>query len=134
MENFYINHLAVLVCAVLSLAIGGIWWSPALFARIWQRETGLSDEQLKSMNPAKTFGLTFVLAYLSSYNLAFFLADPSTTWRWGIAAGLLASIWAIAMFVIIGLFERRTFLHMLIDCGYIAVYFAICGLVLGIWR
>ncbi|HMS40531.1 MAG TPA: hypothetical protein PKE69_09915 [Pyrinomonadaceae bacterium] len=33
MENFYINHLAVLVCAVMSLVIGGLWWSPVLFAK-----------------------------------------------------------------------------------------------------
>ena len=97
MENFYTNHIAVLVCAVMSLVIGGLWWSPLLFAKAWQRETGLSDEQLKQMSPAKTFGLTFVLAYLASYNLAFFLGDGSTTWKWGIAAGLLAAFWAIAM-------------------------------------
>ena len=134
MENFYINHLAVFVCAVMSLVIGGLWWLPLLFAKIWQRETGLSDEQLKQMNPAKTFGLTFVLAYLASYNLAFFLGDKSTTWQWGISAGLLAAFWAIAMFVIIGLFEQRTFKHLLINCGYIAVYFAVIGFILGIWR
>ncbi|MEK7854711.1 MAG: DUF1761 domain-containing protein, partial [Acidobacteriota bacterium] len=71
MENFYINHIAVFVCAAMSLVIGGLWWSPLLFAKAWQRETGLSDEQLKQMSPLKTFGLTFVLAYLSAYNLAF---------------------------------------------------------------
>ncbi|MBK7705428.1 MAG: DUF1761 domain-containing protein [Acidobacteria bacterium] len=134
MENFYINHFAVFVCALMSLVIGGFWWSPLLFAKMWQRETGLADDDLKSFNPLKTFGLTFLLAYLSSYNLAFFLGDPATTWKWGVAAGLLAAFWAIAMFVIIGLFERRTFLHLLIDCGYIAVYFAACGLLLGMWR
>ena len=134
MENFYINHLAVLVCAVLSLVIGGLWWSPLLFARTWQTEVGLSDEQLKSMNPAKVFGITFLLAYVSSYNLAFMLGDALTTWKWGIAAGLLAAIWAIAMYVIISLFEQRSLRHMLINCGYIAVYFAACGFVLGIWR
>lgn len=134
MENIYINHFAVLACAVLSLVIGGIWWSPVLFAKAWQKETGLSDEQLKSMNPAKVFGLTFVLAYLSSYNLAFMLGTPDTTWKWGVAAGLLAAIWAIAMYVIISLFEQRSMKHMLINCGYIAVYFAACGFVIGIWR
>ncbi|MGH9948504.1 MAG: DUF1761 domain-containing protein [Pyrinomonadaceae bacterium] len=134
MENFYINHIAVLVCAVMSLVIGALWWSPLLFAKTWQRETGLSDEQLKEMNPLKTFGLTFVLAYLASYNLAFFLGDAGTTWQWGISAGLLAAVWAIAMFVIIGLFEQRTFKHMLINCGYIAVYFAVIGFILGVWR
>jgi hypothetical protein len=86
------------------------------------------------MNPAKVFGLTFVLAYLSSYNLAFMLGTPDTTWKWGVAAGLLAAIWAIAMYVIISLFEQRSMKHMLINCGYIAVYFAACGFVIGIWR
>ncbi len=45
MEN--INHLAVFVCALASLLIGGLWCSPLLFAKVWQRETGLTDEQLK---------------------------------------------------------------------------------------
>lgn len=134
MENLYINHIAVLICAVMSLVTGGLWWSPILFAKAWQRETGLSDDQLKQMNAAKTFGITFVLAYLASYNLAFFLGDGSTTWKWGIEAGLLAAFWAIAMYVIISLFEQRTLKHMLINCGYIAVYFAAIGFILGIWR
>ncbi len=134
MENIYINHIAVLVCAVMSLVIGGVWWSPVLFAKAWQQEVGLSDEQLKQMNPVKVFGLTFVLAYLASYNLAFFLGAPGTNWQWGIAAGLLAAFWAIAMYVIISLFEQRSLKHILINCGYITVYFAVIGSILGIWR
>jgi hypothetical protein len=43
-------------------------------------------------------------------------------------------VWAIAMYVIISLFEQRSFKLMLINCGYIAVYFAACGFVLGFWR
>lgn len=134
MENIYINHIAVGVCAVLSLVVGGIWWSPIMFAKAWQREVGLSDDQLKQMNPAKTFGLTFALAYLASYNLAFFLGDNATTWKWGIAAGILAAVWAITMYVIISLFEQRSLKLMLINSGYIAVYFAVIGFILGIWR
>jgi len=134
MENIYINHITVGVCAILSLVIGAVWWSPIMFAKAWQREVGLSDEQLKEMNPAKTFGLSFVLAYLASYNLAFFLGDTAATWRWGIAAGLLAAVWAIAMYVIISLFEQRSLKLMLINSGYITVYFATIGFVLGIWR
>lgn len=126
--------MAVFVCAVMSLVIGGVWWSPLLFVKAWQNEVGLSDEQLKKMKPFKVFGLTFGLAYLASYNLAAFLADKGTTWKWGLAAGLLAGFWAIAMVLIIGLFEQRTFKHLLINCGFIAVYFAVIGFILGIWR
>lgn len=134
MENFYINHIAVAVCAVMSLVIGGLWWSPLLFAKAWQREAGISDEQLAKANPAKTFGLTFIIALLMSYNLAFFLAAPGTTWQWGLAAGLLTSIWVAGMFIVIALFEQRSVKYMLINCGYIVVYFAVIGSILGIWR
>lgn len=134
MENFYINHLAVFVCAVMSLVIGALWWSPALFAKPWQAANGLSDEQLKNMNPLKTFGLTLLIAWIMSYNLAAFLGSPETTWQWGIAAGLLTSIWVVGMFIIIALFEQRSFRYIAIDCGYVIAYFAVTGFILGIWR
>jgi len=135
MENFYINHLAVFVCAVMSLVIGALWWSPLLFAKAWQRENGISDEQLAKVNPLRNFGLAFLLAWVVSYNLAFFLGDSGTTWKWGIAAGLLAGVgWVAAMFVVIAIFEMRSWKYMAINCGYIVVYFAVIGFILGIWR
>ena len=134
MENIYINHIAVFVCAVMSLLIGGVWWSPILFAKAWQQEVGLSDERLKQMNPAKVFGLTFVLAWIISYNLAFFLGAPGTNWQWGVGAGLLTTIWVVGMFTIVGLFEQRSIKYLAINSGYVTVYFAVIGFILGIWR
>ncbi|HMG75769.1 MAG TPA: DUF1761 domain-containing protein [Pyrinomonadaceae bacterium] len=135
MENLYINHLAVFVCALLSLVIGALWYSPVLCFRAWQKETGLTDEQVAEANPLKTYSLTLVLAWIISYNLAFFLGDSKTNWRGGLVAGLLAGVgWADTMFVIISLFEQRSFKYLLINCGYITLYFALIGFVLGIWR
>ena len=90
--------------------------------------------QVASANPIKNFGLTFLIAYIMSYNLAFFLAAPGTTWQWGIAAGLLTAIWVVGMFTIIALFEQRSFKYIAINCGYAIVYFAVIGFILGIWR
>ena len=135
MEKLYINHVAVFVCAVLSLAIGALWYSPVLFFKAWQQETGLSDEQVSRANPLKTYSLTLLLAWIISYNLAFFLGDSKTNWQWGLVAGLLAGVgWASMMFVIISLFEQRSLKYILINCGYIIIYFALIGFVLGIWR
>lgn len=135
MEKLYINHLAVFVCALLSLVVGALWYSPVLFFKGWQKEAGLGDEQVAKANPLKTYSLTLVLAWIISYNLAFFLGDSKTNWRWGLVAGLLAGIgWAATMFVIISLFEQRSLKYMLINTGYITVYFALIGFVLGIWR
>jgi len=133
MEN--VNHIAVFVCALMSLVIGAVWWSPILFAKAWQNEAGISDDDLKQANPAKNFGLSFLLAWVISYNLAFFLGDAATDWKWGLTAGLLAGVgWAVAAYVIISLFEMRSLKHMLINSGYITIYFAVIGLILGAWR
>ena len=113
----------------------GHWWSPILFAKAWQKEAGFSDDDLKQVNPAKNFGLSFLLAWVISYNLAFFLGDAATDWKWGLTAGLLAGVgWAVAAYVIISLFEMRSLKHMLINSGYITIYFAVIGLILGVWR
>ena len=135
MENFYINHIAVFVCALMSMVIGGLWWSPILFQKAWQKEAGINDEQLAKFNPLKTLGLTFILSLIISYTLAGFLSAPGMKWYLGIGAGLLAGIgWVVTQFMIIALFEQRSWKYMAINCGYIIVYFAVIGFILGIWR
>ena len=52
MENLHINHTAVLVCAILNLALGALWYSPILFYKGWLSETKLTEEQLARSNPA----------------------------------------------------------------------------------
>ena len=50
-------------------------------------------------------------------------------------AGLLAGVgWVVAMFIVIALFEQRSWKYVAINCGYITVYFAVIGFILGIWR
>ncbi len=135
MDKFYINHVAVFVCALLSLVVGAIWYSPLLFFKTWQRENGLSDEQIAKAKPLKTYSITFLLGWIISYNLAFFLATGKTNWQWGLTAGLLAGVgWASTMLIIIGLFEQHSWKRILINCGYTTVYFGLCGFILGIWR
>src|SRR3990172_355622 len=65
-----INHWAVLVCAVFNMALGAMWYSPALFYNAWKKENNLTDELIKKGNPIKMYGASFFLAYVMSYNLA----------------------------------------------------------------
>ncbi|MBO0321545.1 DUF1761 domain-containing protein [Muricauda sp. CAU 1633] len=135
MENMVINHWAVLTCAVFNLIWGAFWYSPVLFYKAWKTENNLTDDQIKSASPAKTYGVTFVLAYLISYNMAFFLGDAGTTFEWGLTAGFLTGFgWAAAIFTIIALFEQRSWKYILINGGYIVIYFTVIGGILGFWR
>lgn len=135
MENFHINHWAVLVCAVANLALGALWYSPILFYNAWKKENNLTDEQLKTMNPAKVYTITFILALITSYNLAFYLGDDKTDMAWGTTAGFLTGFGFCAIiFSIVALFEQRSWKYILINGGYITVYFTLIGFILGIWR
>ena len=135
MENLYINHIAVFVCAILNLVLGALWYSPILFYKGWLGETKLTEEQLARTNPAKTYGLTFLFAWVISYNLAFFLGDATTNAMWGATAGFLAGFaFSALIFTIIALFEQRSWKYIFINGGYITVYLTLIGFVLGVWR
>lgn len=130
-----INHWAVLASAVFNLVLGAIWYSPVLFYNGWKKANNLTDEDIKKSNPIKTHGISFLLAYLMSYNLAFFLGDANTDWQWGLTAGFLTGFgWAAAIFTAIALFEQKSWKYILINGGYITVYFTVIGFILGIWR
>jgi len=135
MENLHINHIAVFVCAIANLALGALWYSPALFYKGWLSETKLSEEQLAKQNPAKTYGLAFLFSLVISYNLAFFLGDANTTAAWGATAGFLAGFgWSTLIFAIIALFEQRSWKYIFINGGFITVYFTLIGFILSVWR
>ncbi|MGW8314356.1 MAG: DUF1761 domain-containing protein [Bacteroidales bacterium] len=135
MEQMMINHWAVLVSAVFSLVLGGVWYSPVLFYKGWMKASGVTEEQVKASNPLRTYLIAFLLAYIMSYNLAFFLGDEATDWKWGLTAGFLAGFgWAATMFTVIALFEFRSLKYILINAGYMIVYFSAIGLILGAWR
>lgn len=135
MEQFYINHWAVLVCAIANLALGALWYSPLLFYKAWMKENKFTDEDIKKVNPAKTYSITLVLSVIISYNLAFFLGDDKTDMAWGTTAGFLAGFgFSALIFSIVALFEQRSWKYILINGGYITIYFTLIGFILGTWR
>lgn len=129
-----INWLAVALCGVSSLVLGGIWYSPALFAKVWQREAGLSDEQAKSGNMAMIFGGTFVLSLIAAAVFAMFLGNQMSLGA-ATAAGFSAGLcWVAASYGINYLFERRSLKLWLINGGYHTLQFTLFGLILGWMR
>jgi Protein of unknown function (DUF1761) len=129
-----INYLAVIVSAVSTFAIGGLWYSPLLFQRAWMRANKLTEADLATGGTGKIFGLAFVFALVMSFNLAMFLAAPDTTTAWGAAAGALAAVWVALGIGTVALFERRPLAYTAINGGYWLVSFVVMGAILGAWR
>jgi hypothetical protein len=126
-----INLLAVLIAAVSSFIIGGLWYSPLLFEKAWQRETGMTEEHLKGGNMALIFSVAFVLIFLAALVFAMFLG-PNAGLGFGTSAGFGAGLfWAAGSLGVIYLFERRSLKLWLINGGYLTVMFTAIGAILG---
>ena len=51
------------------------WYGP-VFGKTWMRLVGVTEATLReNFNPAKTYGITFVLAFLASYIFGMFLGQ-----------------------------------------------------------
>jgi len=129
-----INVWAVVVAAAASFLLGGLWYSPALFGRAWQRAAGLSDEQLKSSNQGLIFGGSFVLALLGAWVFALFLG-PEPAPRLAVGAGFAAGLaWVAGSLGINYLFERKSLRLWLINGGYHVAQYTLFGVILGFWH
>ena len=135
MNSELINWPAVLVAALSSFAIGGIWYNPKVFGTAWMKDSNLTQEQIKNgASPAKIFGFTALFSLISSANLAAFLAEPTTTTSWGATAGFLAGIWTFGAIATHSLFEQKNWRYIFSNGLYSMVALIVMGAILGAWR
>jgi len=126
-----INLWAVLVAAVSSFLLGGVWYGP-LFGKAWNAAAGMDPQ--KQGHPAKIFGGAFVFSLLAAAVFAWFLG-PQPPLSFAICRGVLVGFGLVAAsFGINYLFAQRGLRLWLIDGGYHTVQFALFGLVLGLWH
>ena len=129
-----LHWIAVGVAGLSAFALGGVWYSPALFGRAWMRENGLSLEEVRAGNKGKIFGWSLVLSLVMAVNLGMFLNTPDIHFVQGLLYGLLAGVWVLCGIAIVGLFELKTLRYILINGGYCLVALGLMGGIIGAWR
>ena len=129
-----LNFWAILVAALSTFLIGGLWYSPALFGKAWMKENGFTEEGMKNSNMVKIFGLAFLLGLIAAVNLAMFMGEESRP-SMGALWGFLAGIGWVATFVGMHyLFERKSFRLFLINAGYSIVALTVMGVIIAWWK
>lgn len=124
------NVYAVLLAAVSSFLLGGLWYSTALFGRAWVRENG---GEITQGHPAKVFGISFAFSLVAAAVFAWWLG-PDPGLRQALIGGAAAGAGLVAAsFGINYQFAQRSTRLWLIDGGYHAVQFLLFGLILGLW-
>lgn len=135
MEFSSVNWIAVILAAIATFVIGGLWYSPLLFAKAWMKENGFSDEDLKSgTSPALIFGGSFVLELIAALALGLVLGPEATARSGAIAGALIGAAWVATSIGVLYLFERKSVRLFLINAGYFVVSFLVMGLIIGAWR
>ena len=123
-----INWLGVVVATLAFFAVGAIWYT-ALFAKLWKREVGLSDEQLTTgRNMTLIMGTCFVLEFIICLTVGhmFDYLEPSDRSKMMITIGLALGIMAPAIGINY-LYMRKSLMLWLIDAGHFVAGMAAVG-------
>lgn len=118
-----INEIAVLVSALVIIAVGSVWYSPAVFGRPWMKGARISDDDMAASKD-KMMKL-FVLGAVANLVLAFVLATfLNYTGNSVIEVYALATFFTVLAGAVVAnatIWEQKTLSYFLINIGYIAV-------------
>ncbi len=107
-------------------------------AQTWQKELGMTSEDLKNANMFKIFGSSLIIALVMSFGLALFLSTHNSAdinWKLGLHIGTLTGVLFIATSMAMNyLYQRKSFTLWAIDAGYQILFMAMMGAILGAWH
>ena len=133
-----VNYLAILVAAVASFALGWLWYSPALFAKIWMSEMGMTPEKMAAMpksGMAKQFSLSFLGGLIMAWVLAVLISRVgANSLIGGLKLGAFVWLGFIATVQMSDiLFGGKSKKLYLINTGYNLVSLLLMGVILALW-
>lgn len=133
-----VNYLAVLVSAIMNMAVGAFWYSPAGFGKQWAALMGWTDPaKLEAMKKGATKG--YIGGFIAALVMMFVLANlVSLTGAATPTAGALVGFWSWLGFVAttqIGviLWDNKPPKLFAINTGYSLVTLVIAGVIMALW-
>src|ERR1700681_4134536 len=138
-----VNSLEVLVAAVVMFMLGGLWYSPVLFAKKWLALQGRSEEQERAQAAAANMPLMYISAFVCSLItaivMAHILAHMASIMPTGAVHGAFFGFMAWLGFVApttyaTAMFSGKPKQLWLIDSTYYLVSFVLAGTILAAWR
>jgi len=124
-----INFLAAFIASFTGLILGYLWYS-VLFAKSWQKLSGVSESQMKNGMPKRALG-SYLLTLVMALNLAAFIGAGQSP-SFGLFAGLAAGLGWVAMALGSNyLFEHRPLKLYFINAGYNIILLSLMGLIIG---
>ena len=129
-----LNYWAILLSAIASMVIGGVWYSHKVFGIAWMKLSGKTKADIKGANTA--MGYMFLTALIMAYVLAHFVYLFGAK---GFAGGLQLGIWAWLGLIATTMssnyiFEGRPWKLFLINGLFRLVEVCAMTVILSCWR
>jgi Protein of unknown function (DUF1761) len=140
MDFASINWLAVVVCVVVSMISGTIWYNPKTFFPIWWKGIGKTGEPGMQGNMGMVWGLTLLSSLVQAIFMAVMVnALGSLTGGPSLGSGIIAGFLLWLGFVaptnlVNKLFAGHGLKVWAIEAGNHLVNFVLFGAILGAWR
>src|SRR5262245_4572137 len=115
-----VNIIAVLVAALSSFLLGGLWYSRLLFGQAWHRASGATQDP-EQKHRGRVFAVSFLFALVAAFTYAL-LMPPAPNAVTAVVQGLAVGVgFVAASFGINYQFANRSMVMWLVDGGYHAV-------------
>lgn len=132
-----INFWAVLVCAVATFMVGGLWYG-LVFGKTWVTVHGFSDEQVASM--AKKQGRTFAIFFATDLVMATVISLLAV--NLGVASAVQGAVLGLLIWVGVsattGAAKKaacgKSLAAYLLDTGHELAALVVMGVIIGAWR
>jgi len=141
MDFSAINWLAVIVCVVVSMISGAIWYNPKTFFPIWWKGIGKGEQDTPGgTNMGVVWGLTILASLVQAIFMALFVhalgsLNGGATLVSGATTGFLLWLGFIApTYLVNKLFAGHGFPVWGIEVGNHLVNFILFGAILGAWH
>lgn len=136
-----VNYLAVIVCAILAMALGALWYGP-LFGQKWMEIVRMNPANLAAREKMKKsagplYFIQFILVLFQVWVLAYYIQG------WKEAPGLVNALWIWAAFIMPTIAAssmwnndraKISWTRFLIQADYQLLIFIMFGLILGNWQ
>ena len=141
MDFSVVNWLAVIVCVVVSMITGSIWYNPKTFFPIWWKGIGKTGEPGMQGNMGMTWALTVLSSLVQAVAMSFMVNAMGSLMTGGVSAvtgamtGFMLWFGFIApTYLVNKLFAGHGLKVWAIEVGNHLVNFVLFGAILGAWR
>ena len=140
MDFSSINWLAVIVCVIVSMVSGSLWYNPKTFFPMWWKVVGKDNQAPGMQNMGMTWSLTILSSFVQAIAMAFMvnamgklMGGPNLAT--GSATGFMLWLGFIApTYLVNKLFAGHGLKIWAIEVGNHLINFLLFGAILGAWR